>query len=102
MDPGERRQVAILRCLVSRMLERNGDGTHDDGQNLTCSCQWNSQRDTGTDVLMAGNNQNGRDDGGKRRIRGHGGTDVHPAEGDHFQGTTDDDTGFHIPENGTD
>ncbi|MNP53858.1 hypothetical protein D3C76_1483690 [compost metagenome] len=102
MDPRERRQVAIICRLISRMLEGNGNGTHDNGQNLARSRQRDSQRDTGTDILMAGDNQHGRDNGGERRIRCNRSTDVHPAEGDHFQGTTDDDTGFHIPENGAD
>ncbi len=95
------RQVSILRGLIRRVLEGNGDGTNDNGQNLACR---------GTAGLPAryrhrcfdgtGDNQNGRDDRSKGGIRRNGRTDVHPAQGDHFQGTTDNNTGFHIPENG--
>ena len=101
MEPRNRRQVAIFRRFIRRVLEGYGNGTNDDGQNLACCCQRDSQSDTGADTLMTGNNQNGRNDGCQRGIRRRR-TDVHPAQGDHFQGTTDDDTGFHIAENGTD
>ncbi|MNU95751.1 hypothetical protein D3C71_857730 [compost metagenome] len=82
------------------MLEGHGDSTNDDGQNLASCCQWDSQCDTGTDALMPGNNQNRRNDGCQCRIRRNCRTDVHPAQSDHFQRTTDDNTGFHIAENG--
>ena len=101
MDPGECREVAVFGRLIRRVLESNGDGTYDNGQNLACCSQRNGQSDTCTDTLMTGNNQNGRNDGGQRGIWRNGSTDVHPAEGDHFQRTPDDDTGFHITQYGT-
>ncbi|MPN33915.1 hypothetical protein SDC9_181407 [bioreactor metagenome] len=101
MQPGERCQVTVFRRFIRRVLECHGDSTNDDRQNLACCSQRNRQRDTGTDALVTCNNQNGRDNGRQCGIRCNGSTDVHPAKGDHFQGTTDDNTGFHIPENGT-
>ena len=59
MQPGYGRQVAVLGGFIRRVLEGNGDGTNDNGQYLTCRRQRDSQRDTGADALMAGNNQNG-------------------------------------------
>lgn len=59
MDPGERRQVAIIRRLIRCVLEGHGDSTNDDGQYLACCCQWDRQGNTRTDALMTGNNQNG-------------------------------------------
>ena len=102
MQPRQGGQVAILRRFIRCVLEGYGDGTHDDGQHLACSRQRDSQRDAGADALMAGNNQNGGNNGRQRGIRGNRRTDVHPAQGDHFQRTADNNTGFHIAENGAD
>lgn len=54
------------------------------------------------DALPAGDDQDGRDDGRQGGIRRDRRADIHPAEGDHFQRTADDDAGFHIAENEAD
>ncbi len=64
--------------------------------------QRNGGGDTGADALPTGDDQNGRDDGGEGGIRRDCRTNVHPARGDHFQRTADDDAGFHIAENEAD
>ncbi|SPW32661.1 Uncharacterised protein [Edwardsiella tarda] len=102
MQERDSAQITTLRRPVSRVLEAHGDGTHDDSQYLTGRSQRNRQGDTGTDALPTGDDQDGGDDGGQGGIRGHGGTDVHPTQGDHLQGTPDDDTGFHVAEYDTD
>ncbi|CSP93344.1 Uncharacterised protein [Shigella sonnei] len=50
---------------------------------------------------MTCDNQNGRNDRSQSGVRRNCSTDVHPAQRDHFQRTTDNNTGFHIPKNDT-
>ena len=100
MDPRQCREVAVFGRLIRCVLEGYGNSTNDDGQNLASCCQRDRQRDTGTNTLVTGNNQNGRNDRGQSGIGRNRCADVHPAQGYHFQGTTDDDTGFHVTQNG--
>ena len=61
MQPGECCQVTVFGRLIRCVLECYGDSTNDNGQYLACCCQWDSQRDTGTNALVTRDNQNGRD-----------------------------------------
>ncbi|AAN80684.1 Hypothetical protein c2225 [Escherichia coli CFT073] len=101
VDPGNRCQVAVISSLIRSVLESNGDSTNDDGQYLARSGQRDCQCDTCTNALMTCDNQNSRNDGSQSGVRRNCSTDVHPAQRDHFQRTTDNNTGFHIAKNDT-
>ena len=101
VDPGNRCQVAVISSLIRSVLESNGNSTNDDGQYLARSGQRDCQCDTCTNALMTCDNQNGRNDRSQSGVRRNCSTDVHPAQRDHFQRTTDNNTGFHIPKNDT-
>ena len=84
--------------MPKQLLEEDGNRTNEDREDLASCCQRHSQRDAGADALMADDDEDGRDDRCESRIRRHGGTDVHPAECEHLQRTTEDDARRDIAE----
>lgn len=102
VQSGECCQVVVFSCFVCCVLECYGDGMNDNGQYLVCCCQWNCQCDIGVNVLMFGDDQNGRDDGCQCGIRCNGSIDVYLVQSDYFQSIVDDNIGFYVFQNGVD
>ena len=80
------------------MLEHDRQRTAENREHLASSCERHRDGDTSGDVLMAGDDEDRRDDGRERRIWRDGRTDVHPAERHELQRTADDDTSRDVAE----
>lgn len=100
VDPGDGGEVAFFGRFICRMLKCHGQRSHNDGQHLSRRRQRYRQRNTGTDALPAGNDQNGGYDGGESRIGSYRRSDIHPAQRDHLQRTADNNAGFHVTQHG--
>ena len=94
-------QLAFFSEVVGLMLEHDGERTAEDREHLASCSERHGNRDAGADSLMAGNDQNRRNDGSQCSIRCHGSTDVHPAQCNHLECTADDNASCHITENKT-
>ena len=85
-------EVGVCRESVSLVLEEHGNGAHKDGEHLAGGGKGHGNGDACVDVLVACNDHHGCDGGCQCGVGCHGGTDVHPAEGDEFECAAKDDT----------
>ena len=96
VQPGDGGEIAGFDGFIGGVLDTDGEGTDEDGQHLPGGGERDGERDAGTHFLFAGDDEDGGDDGGERRVRGDGGADIHPAERHHFEGAADHDAGGHV------
>ena len=89
-------EVSRLGEIIGLVLEEHRNGTNEDGQNLSGCGQRHGDGDTGVDVLVALNHDKGGDGGGQSRVGSHSRTDVHPAQCDELQETTEYDAGSEV------